>query len=192
MSNNLTNAHVVVIGGSSGHPQSRPVGVPEGVAWGRSATTTSFARTTDWLHLSEELYMITGTKWKTATLSAAMIVLAVMDTAPPAVWAQASTPYAQIKAEAASSAITVKPLRGSVTVLEGSGGNIAILSGAEGLLMVDAGIAVSAAKLETALQGIASSPIKYVINTHWPWDHPHANAWVHPKAATIIPPPNPP
>ena len=130
--------------------------------------------------------MINGTKWKIATLSCTLIVLAVMDTAPPAVWAQASTPYAQINAEAASSTITVKPVRGSVTVLEGSGGNIAILSGAEGLLMVDAGIAVSAAKLETALQGIASSPIKYVINTHWHWDHTDGNGWVHRKGATII------
>jgi glyoxylase-like metal-dependent hydrolase (beta-lactamase superfamily II) len=130
--------------------------------------------------------MTNGTKWKTATLSRALIVLAVMGTAAPAVWAQASTPYAQINAEAASSAITVKPLRGSVTVLEGSGGNIAVLSGSEGLLMVDAGIAVSAAKLETALQGISSSPIKYVINTHWHWDHTDGNGWVHRKGATII------
>ncbi len=130
--------------------------------------------------------MINGTKWKTACLSRALTVLTVIGTTAPTVWAQASTPYAQINAEAASSAITVKSLRGGVTVLEGSGGNIAVLSGAEGLLMVDAGIAVSQAKLETTLQGIASSPVKYVINTHSHWDHTDGNGWVHRKGATII------
>ena len=130
--------------------------------------------------------MINGTKWKTATSSRALIVLALVSPVAPAVWAQASTPYAQINAEAASSAITVNPVRGSITVLEGSGGNITVLSGAEGLLMVDAGIAVSAAKLDTALRGIARSPIKYVINTHWHWDHTDGNGWVHRTGATII------
>jgi glyoxylase-like metal-dependent hydrolase (beta-lactamase superfamily II) len=130
--------------------------------------------------------MINGTNWKAAISSLALIVLTVMNLFAPAVRAQVSTPYAQINAEAASSAISVKPLRGSITVLEGSGGNIAVLSGAEGLLMVDAGIAVSAAKLETALKGIASSPVKYVINTHWHWDHTDGNGWVHRKGATIV------
>lgn len=130
--------------------------------------------------------MINRAKWKTTTLYRALIVLACMHTAAPTVWAQASTPYAQINAEAASSTITVKPLRGGVTTLQGSGGNIAVLSSEEGLLMVDAGIAVSAAKLDSALQGIASSPIKYVINTHWHWDHTDGNGWVHRKGATIM------
>jgi glyoxylase-like metal-dependent hydrolase (beta-lactamase superfamily II) len=127
-----------------------------------------------------------GTRWKTATSSRALIVLAVMAPMAPAVCAQASTPYAQINAEAASSSITVNPVRGNISVLEGSGGNITVLSGAEGLLMVDAGIAVSASKLETALRGIAGSPVKYLINTHWHWDHTDGNGWVHRAGATII------
>ena len=39
--------------------------------------------------------------------------------------------------------ITVRPIRRNITVLEGSGGNIAVLTGRDGTLMVDAGFAVS-------------------------------------------------
>jgi glyoxylase-like metal-dependent hydrolase (beta-lactamase superfamily II) len=127
-----------------------------------------------------------GTRCEIEALSRALIVLAVMAPVAPAVCAQASTPYEQINAEAATSAISVHPVRGNISVLEGSGGDITVLSGAEGLLMVDAGIAVSASKLETALQGIDRGPIKYLINTHWHWDHTDGNGWVHRAGATII------
>lgn len=100
--------------------------------------------------------------------------------------AQESTPYAQINSEAASSAITTSAVRGNVSMFEGSGGNIAVLSTPEGLLMVDAGIAVSKQKLETALRGISRSPVKYAINTHWHWDHTDGNGWVHESGATIV------
>jgi len=56
-----------------------------------------------------------------------------------------------IKNAAATGAITVQPLRGNVSVILGSGGNIAVLSGPDGKLLVDAGIAVSQRKITDAL-----------------------------------------
>jgi len=41
-------------------------------------------------------------------------------------------------------------LRGNVVALEGSGGNIAVLTGRDGKVLVDAGIAVSRPQLATA------------------------------------------
>ncbi len=100
--------------------------------------------------------------------------------------ASAVTPYAMINAEAARSSIAVKPVRGNLSMLEGSGGNITALSGPDGILLVDAGIAVSEAKIQNALHGIEPAKIKYLVNTHWHWDHSDGNGWVRKSGATII------
>jgi glyoxylase-like metal-dependent hydrolase (beta-lactamase superfamily II) len=71
-------------------------------------------------------------------------------------------------------------------VLFGSGGNIVVLTGPDGKLLVDAGIGLSRAKIQAALDGISQAPIKYLINTHWHWDHTDGNEWVHSLGATII------
>jgi glyoxylase-like metal-dependent hydrolase (beta-lactamase superfamily II) len=82
--------------------------------------------------------------------------------------------------------VTVQPLRGNVSVLIGSGGNISVLNGPDGKLLIDGGIALSKAKLMTALDGIGPGPVKYVINTHYHWDHTDGNAWLHDIGATIV------
>lgn len=82
--------------------------------------------------------------------------------------------------------IVVEPLRGNITVLMGSGGNITVLSGEEGKFLVDAGISKSQEKLQAALNQISPAPLKYVVNTHWHWDHTDGNAWMHAAGATIV------
>jgi glyoxylase-like metal-dependent hydrolase (beta-lactamase superfamily II) len=91
-----------------------------------------------------------------------------------------------INDEAAKADITVQPLRGNISVLMGSGGNISVLTGADGKLLVDGGISVSQKKIAAALDGISGAPIKFLINTHWHWDHTDGNAWLHHAGATII------
>jgi glyoxylase-like metal-dependent hydrolase (beta-lactamase superfamily II) len=100
------------------------------------------------------------------------------------------TPYDMINADAARSPITATPMRGGVTMLSGSGGNIGVLAGKDGAFMVDAGIAVSRQKLEAALQKLGPRRIHYVVNTHWHWDHTDGNAWVHEDGATLVAHPN--
>jgi len=95
-------------------------------------------------------------------------------------------PVTKINEAAATADITVQSLRGNISVLMGSGGNITVLTGPEGKLMVDAGIAVSRLRIEAALNGISDAPLKYLINTHWHWDHTDGNEWVHSIGATII------
>lgn len=105
--------------------------------------------------------------------------------APRGVFAQQS-PVITIINEAAKTPITVHTLRGNMHVLEGSGGNIAVFNGADGLLMVDAGISVSQQKIKDALAGISNKPLRYLINSHWHFDHADGNEWVHNYGATII------
>src|SRR5678816_124338 len=82
--------------------------------------------------------------------------------------------------------VIVESLDGNITVLLGSGANITVFSGKRGKFLVDAGISKSQEKLQVALNKISPSPLKYVVNTHWHWDHTDGNEWMHAAGATII------
>jgi glyoxylase-like metal-dependent hydrolase (beta-lactamase superfamily II) len=86
---------------------------------------------------------------------------------------------------AAKAKIGTQPLRRNITVLEGSGGNIAVLTGRDGKLLVDSGFAVSRPALSKALTSISPDPIKHLINTHWHTDHTDGNEWLHSVGAVI-------
>jgi glyoxylase-like metal-dependent hydrolase (beta-lactamase superfamily II) len=77
-------------------------------------------------------------------------------------------------------------LRGNIYVLLGSGANIIVLSGEHGKFLVDAGISVSTTKVKATLNEISPAPLKYVVSTHWHWDHTDGNRWMHESGATII------
>jgi len=109
---------------------------------------------------------------------------------PLRVLAQATSPVIVINADAAKSDVTARPLRANVNVLAGSGGNIAVLSNSEGQFLVDDGIAVSKDKIRAALAKLGGLKPKYVVNTHWHWDHADGNTWMHDAGATIIASPN--
>lgn len=102
----------------------------------------------------------------------------------------AESPVTKINAEAASAQIDARPLRAGVTVLSGSGGNIGVLATAQGKFLVDAGIAVSRPRLQPAIEELGTQPIKYLVNTHWHWDHTDGNKWIAASGAKIIAHPN--
>jgi len=58
-----------------------------------------------------------------------------------------------------------------VHMLESFGGNIGVLAGHNGVLLVDAEWPQLHAKVIAAVQRISPQPIRYLINTHWHWDH---------------------
>lgn len=117
---------------------------------------------------------------------AAAILIGLGLAAAPTSGAGKPTPYDVINASAASSPITVHRLRGGVSMLEGSGGNIGVLVQPGGMLMVDTGIAVSEAKIAAALKTLSPAPLKLVILTHWHWDHSDGDGWVRRSGATLI------
>jgi glyoxylase-like metal-dependent hydrolase (beta-lactamase superfamily II) len=71
-------------------------------------------------------------------------------------------------------------------VLEGSGGNVAVLTGPDGKLLVDAGITVSRPRIQEALAGLGKDPVSQLINTHWHFDHADGNEWLHREGARIL------
>jgi glyoxylase-like metal-dependent hydrolase (beta-lactamase superfamily II) len=91
---------------------------------------------------------------------------------------------------AADVKLAVRALRGGVHVLIGSGGNIGVLAGEDGLLLVDSGLAGSRPQIAQALAGISGKPLRHVVSTHWHFDHCDGNAWARAAGATVHAHPN--
>jgi len=78
-------------------------------------------------------------------------------------------------------------LGGGLYVLEGSGGNIAALTGTDGVLLVDDEFGVLADKIRAALKGLgADKPVRFIVNTHYHSDHTDGNLAFARAGATII------
>ncbi|MGJ5176479.1 MBL fold metallo-hydrolase [Bradyrhizobium oligotrophicum] len=104
---------------------------------------------------------------------------------PRATYAEARNIVDMIRTDAATASIKVHKLRGGVSVLEGSGGNVGVLSGPDGKVMIDAGITASKPRMLEALASLGNEPVRHLINTHWHFDHADGNEWVHDQGAAI-------
>lgn len=105
---------------------------------------------------------------------------------PRQAFAEARGLVSLIKDSAAVAPIVTHRLRNNVSVLEGSGGNIAVLTGPDGKVLIDAGIGVSRPQIAKALAALGADPVTHLVNTHWHFDHADGNAWLHAAGAKII------
>jgi len=71
--------------------------------------------------------------------------------------------------------IKVTKVAGTVYMLQGSGGNIGVSVGDDGIVIVDDEFAPLAPKIKAALAGITSKPIRFILNTHYHGDHTGGN-----------------
>jgi cyclase len=81
--------------------------------------------------------------------------------------------------------IKVTKVAGSVYMLEGSGGNIGVSVGGDGILVVDDEFAPLADKIKAALKGLGAGKLKFILNTHWHGDHTGGNVVFGPEAPII-------
>ena len=72
--------------------------------------------------------------------------------------------------------IKATKISGNVYMLEGSGGNIGVSVGADGILIVDDEFAPLADKIKAALKTLGEGKLKFILNTHWHGDHTGGNA----------------
>lgn len=77
-------------------------------------------------------------------------------------------------------------LADNVTMFDGPGGAVTVLNGPDGKFVVDDFVAPAWPKLKRALDGLGNAPLKYVINTHWHFDHTDNNARLHALGATVL------
>lgn len=92
----------------------------------------------------------------------------------------------RMRKQAADAKIAIQPLRGGVSVLSGAGGNIAVLSGPDGAALVDAGLSTARPQVRDAIATLTDGPIKYLVNTHWHFDHTDGNEWLAAQGALIV------
>jgi cyclase len=115
-----------------------------------------------------------------ALLRAAVPVFAQQATTPPA------DPLAAIRAQFGAAPIESQKLADNLTLLSGPGGNVVVLNGPDGKIVVDTFVSPAWPKLKESLDGLGNAPLKFVINTHWHFDHADNNAPLHAAGATVL------
>jgi len=99
---------------------------------------------------------------------------------------EAGLTTAQMRMGGKVAKLSIQPLRNNVSLISGSGGNVLVLSGPDGKLVVDSGLATSRPQMSRALGSISARPLKVLINTHWHFDHTDGNEWMHAAGAEIF------
>ena len=92
------------------------------------------------------------------------LIAALMLTAAPA----SAQDYSKVE-------IKVEKVAPGVAVLFGAGGNIGLSYGEDGNALVDDQFAPLTDKIVAAVRTVDPDPVKFVINTHWHFDHTGGN-----------------
>lgn len=77
-------------------------------------------------------------------------------------------------------------LNDSMYVIQGSGGNVILSIGIDGVILVDDQYAPVTEKMKSVISNITNKPIKFVINTHWHPDHVGGNERLGEAGAIIV------
>ncbi len=81
--------------------------------------------------------------------------------------------------------IRAERVKGNIYMLNGTGGNIGVSVGPDGILIVDDKFAPLAEKIRAALKGVGGGKLKFILNTHFHGDHTGANPVFGPEAPII-------
>jgi len=82
--------------------------------------------------------------------------------------------------------IKTTQIKPHIYMLEGSGGNIGVLTGEDGVIMIDDQFAPLSEKIKTAIGEISDQSVKYLLNTHWHGDHTGGNENFGNEGAIIV------
>src|ERR1700732_3092994 len=93
---------------------------------------------------------------------------------------------ASFRAQFNAVSMETQKLADNVTMFDGPGGAVVVLNGPDGKVVVDTFVAPAWPRLKEALDGLGNAPVKYVIDTHWHFDHTDNNAHLHAAAATVL------
>ncbi|MEM7413163.1 MAG: MBL fold metallo-hydrolase [Myxococcota bacterium] len=104
---------------------------------------------------------------------AAWLVLALSMALPS--WAQDATVE-----------IRTLPVADGVHMLIGRGGNIGVSTGADGVLLVDDQFAPLTPKIRAAVEALGGGAPRFLLNTHWHFDHTGGNQNFAGMGATIL------
>src|ERR1700686_1350764 len=96
---------------------------------------------------------------KIAAMKISLVVFA-------ALFGMAALTYAQAPPDFSKVDIKTTQIADNFYTLEGQGGTISVLTGPDGVLLVDTQFAALTDKLVAAIKKLSNKPIRFVINTH--------------------------
>ncbi len=82
--------------------------------------------------------------------------------------------------------IATTPLTDGLFMLEGAGGNMGVLVGDDGMLVIDDQYAPLAGRIKDALTALSDQPVRYLLNTHWHFDHTGGNEAFGERGTVIV------
>jgi cyclase len=82
--------------------------------------------------------------------------------------------------------IKVQKVADGIYMLQGAGGNIGASVGEDGIVIVDDQFAPLVPKIQAALKGISDKPVRFVLNTHYHFDHTGGNLDFGKANSTIV------
>ncbi len=95
-------------------------------------------------------------------------------------------PVAAMRAQMGATPIATTKLGDRLTMLSGPGGNVLVLHGPDGKLVVDSFVQPAWAKLKAALDAFDRSAIKTLVDTHWHFDHTDNNGHFREAGAAVL------
>jgi glyoxylase-like metal-dependent hydrolase (beta-lactamase superfamily II) len=101
-------------------------------------------------------------------------------------WPQAADPLAERRARMGAAPIVSTRLADNLTMLSGPGGNVIVLHGRDGKLVVDSFVQPAWPALKKLLDSMGTPPVKLLIDTHWHFDHTDNNEYFRKTGAAIL------
>ncbi|MEP7084929.1 MAG: MBL fold metallo-hydrolase, partial [Betaproteobacteria bacterium] len=82
--------------------------------------------------------------------------------------------------------IITQKLTDTTYMMVGDGGNLGVGVGEDAVFLIDDQFAPLTPKIEAAIAKLSSKPVKFVLNTHWHFDHTGGNANLGKAGALIV------
>src|SRR5215471_10905436 len=92
---------------------------------------------------------------------------------------------AAVLAQTSGDLVTLK-VQGNIYLIWGAGGNIAVQTGDQGVLVVDTGLVAMSDKVIAAIRKLSDKPIQYIVNTHVHPDHTGGNDAIRKAGLTYV------
>ncbi len=82
--------------------------------------------------------------------------------------------------------VTSEKITDNIYMLKGSGGNIGVITGPDGIVMIDDQFLPLSTKIKDAIQALDNNPIRFTINTHIHGDHSGSNEFFKRLGSAIV------
>lgn len=82
--------------------------------------------------------------------------------------------------------VTSQHVKENIYMLQGAGGNIGVLTGKDGIVMIDDQFLELGSKIRDAIAALDKGPIRFTLNTHIHGDHSGSNEYFKQMGSTIV------